>query len=182
MRLQIKWKMITCWRWLFVFIFGKVSLKHMFWNSNLCYLLMDCGGYTAWETISKLFSNESSHLCPKDCLISKNTWVLTCLALVFVMVSEIGFFLSFTVVLENNSSNSWQSMDGSSIFSQISEALESLKLSKRPVREPSNQTARHHGEHGQNEGRKEKGWERKMGQEVRQQCKKEDQEERCSFL
>lgn len=73
-------------------------------------------------------------------------------------------------------------MDGSSIFSQISEALESLKLSKRPVREPSNQTARHHGEHGQNEGRKEKGWERKMGQEVRQQCKKEDQEERCSFL
>ena len=48
------------------------------------------------------------------------------------MVSEMGFFLSLTVDLENNSSNSWQSMDGSSIFSQISEALESLKLSKNP--------------------------------------------------
>lgn len=82
--------------------------------------------------VSKFFSSESSHLCPKYCPISENIWILTCLALVFVMVSEMGFFLSLTVDLENNSSNSWQSMDGSSIFSQISEALESLKLSKNP--------------------------------------------------
>lgn len=107
------------------------------------------------------FSNESSYLCPKYCPISESTQILTCLALVFVIVSEIGFFLSFMAVLENNSSNSWQSMDGSSIFSQISEALESLKLSKRPRKQSSNQTTRYCREHKQKwregkKGRREK--------------------------
>lgn len=104
-----------------------------------------------------LSSSESSYLCLSPIL--GNTQVLTCLALVFVMVSEIDFFLSFTAVLENNSSNSWQSMDGSSIFSQISEALVSLKLSRRPMRPPSNRTQRHHHEHTQKrrtEGKKGK--------------------------
>ena len=78
------------------------------------------------------FSPMKVHTYTQNTVQFQKTWILTCLALVFVMLSEMGFFLSLTVDLENNSSNSWQSMDGSSIFSQISEALESLKLSKNP--------------------------------------------------
>jgi hypothetical protein len=55
-----------------------------------------------------------------------HTMYSACLALDLVMVSDIGVF-SFIELLENNSTNSSKSTDGSSIFSQTKEPLASLK-------------------------------------------------------
>lgn len=51
-----------------------------------------------------------------------HTRALTCLALDLLMVSEIGFFFSFTALLEKSSTNSPKSTAGSTTLSQTDEA------------------------------------------------------------
>lgn len=51
-----------------------------------------------------------------------HTRALTCLALDLLIVSEIGFFFSFTALLEKSSTNSPKSTAGSTTLSQTDEA------------------------------------------------------------
>lgn len=74
----------------------------------------------------------------KTCLTethsNKKRTKLTCLVLDLVMVSDNGFFFSFTAVLEKSSTNSMKSRDGSSTFSHTESPVGSLRSHRKIIR------------------------------------------------